>query len=312
MNRLRKILVTSVTSAAIAGSTLLAIPATATERDDDLLQVLQQIQSTSVPQAEEILSNRPSEAQRQTAPPSPADALSVGDTDSAVSVSVVDADGSRPIGDNLFAYKVGSADVVPIRKDDGALQLVSVSDQGDRLEFSYDFDIPAGASLHAVEGGGVSIGEDASNPIAYVAPAWAVDAAGTSVATEYLIEGTTITQVIHPTEDTIFPVVADPYVGWTWLTSYNWETSVRVQVEPSALFRAACIPGQAVCWNTASTWLWNELRDVQNATNRAKLGTSEYNQLWCHAIAVPYKATYNLDTLTPDKGISGFLASACN
>lgn len=299
--------------ATIAASTLLSAPAMASERDDDLLQLLQQIQSTSVPQAEMILQDRaPADAQRRDVPSSPTDSLTVRGADGQVSLRVVGANKAREIGEGMKAYSVDSAEVVPVRKDDGSLQIVSVSEEGDPLQFSYDFDVPSGASLHPIEGGGIVIGQDASDPIAYVAAAWAVDATGASVATEYVIDGTTLTQLIHPTEDTKFPVIADPYVGWTWLTSYTWETSTRVLVEPSLGFRALCAPGAAPCWNTASTWLWNELREVQTVTNRAKLGTSEYNQLWCHAIAVPYKATYNLDTPTPDKGIAGFLASGCN
>ena len=48
-----------------------------------------------------------------------------------------------------------------------------------------------------------------------VAPAWAQDAGGHSVPTRYEVRGDLLVQVVLPTENTSFPVVADP--AWVWM-----------------------------------------------------------------------------------------------
>lgn len=59
-------------------------------------------------------------------------------------------------------------------------------------------------------GGGVTAYNSQGDIIGLVDEPWAVDANGTSVPTHYEINGTTLTQVISPTANTAYPVVADP------------------------------------------------------------------------------------------------------
>ncbi|WP_435298434.1 hypothetical protein [Timonella sp. A28] len=56
--------------------------------------------------------------------------------------------------------------------------------------------------------------ENLSQEIAVINPAWAVDAKGAPLKTEYVLEGNTLIQRVHTDESTAFPVVADP--SWTW------------------------------------------------------------------------------------------------
>lgn len=286
--------------------------ATAADRDEDLLALLQQLTAAAPSQAQQVLTDRASSStQRAVVPTSAQRPVSIDSASAPVSVSVVGAGSSQSIGEGLTSYSVAGADVVPIAKVDG-VQFVSISDEGDPLEFSYQFDMPESAGLHQIVEGGVVIGAAVNTPDAIVGAPWAVDATGKSVPTEYFVDGNTLTQKIHPTSDTTYPIIADPYVGGLWLTGYQWENSACILVEPSNVFRVSCVPGAIPCWNTSSGWLWGELLPAQNATNRAKLQTSEYNQLLCHAVAVPFKSTYNLDTNIPDKGLAGFIASGCN
>ncbi len=281
---------------------------------EDPLSVLRGLTESSTSAELRVLDARAQASEhREIVPSTSHEPISLETPDGTLSIRVGDAaDDGRDVGDGLTSYDVHGAEVVPIAKSDGGVQIVSISEDGDPLAFAYEFDVPDGADLHPLDGGGIAIGADVSDPIAVVAAPWAVDAAGESVSTEYVISGTTITQHVYPTAATEFPIVADPYVGYTWLRSYTWENSSRVRVEPTVLLRAACPPGNIPCWKLPTDWLWNELRDVQSATNRSKLGSSEYNQLYCHTVAVPYKSTYNLDTPTPDRGLAGFLANGCN
>ncbi len=54
--------------------------------------------------------------------------------------------------------------------------------------------------------------------VATIAPAWAVDANGDALDTHYVVDGETIKQVIDLTEDTAFPVTADP-AWWWWVAT---------------------------------------------------------------------------------------------
>lgn len=50
--------------------------------------------------------------------------------------------------------------------------------------------------------------------VASVEAPWAYDARGVAVPTHFVVEGTTVTQVVDATSDTRFPVTADPSVLW--------------------------------------------------------------------------------------------------
>jgi hypothetical protein len=67
--------------------------------------------------------------------------------------------------------------------------------------------------------------------VGVVDDAWALDADGQPVDTEYRIEGDTLVQVISPDADTAFPVVADPRVVYSWwgfTVYYNKSETVTI------------------------------------------------------------------------------------
>jgi hypothetical protein len=79
-------------------------------------------------------------------------------------------------------------------------------------EFAYDL---AGTDLRyeASPDGGFDIYSTAAGAdfmVGYVTAPWARDAEGTPIPTEYVLDGTRLTQVIDTPADAVFPVVADP------------------------------------------------------------------------------------------------------
>jgi hypothetical protein len=46
---------------------------------------------------------------------------------------------------------------------------------------------------------------------------WVKDATGKDLVTEFLLSGSTLTQVVH-TDRATFPVIADPKYTWRWVT----------------------------------------------------------------------------------------------
>lgn len=78
-------------------------------------------------------------------------------------------------------------------------------------EYSYRFTIDGEpAILESTEAGGIAIFSPDGEIVNLIAPAWAVDANGVDVPTNYTIFGNTITQTIHLGADVVYPVVADP------------------------------------------------------------------------------------------------------
>ena len=95
---------------------------------------------------------------------------------------------------------------------------------------TYDFDVlmPDGSLLALTEEGAVDIiGSDGIAVGTFNKP-WALDAQGKQVATHYQINGRTISQVIQPNADTVYPIIADPKFTWGWVTGTiyfdKWET----------------------------------------------------------------------------------------
>lgn len=75
----------------------------------------------------------------------------------------------------------------------------------------YRFEIGEGFDLVPLEDGGFTVRTSDGDLAGVLAAPWALDANGSSVATEYLVEGNVVTQRVMPTPTTIFPVVADPF-----------------------------------------------------------------------------------------------------
>lgn len=75
----------------------------------------------------------------------------------------------------------------------------------------YVFEVGDNAELIPLEDGGVSVRNREGDLIGLFEPAWAVDAAGESVATHYEVRGSTLVQHVALTPTMAYPVVADPF-----------------------------------------------------------------------------------------------------
>ncbi|UGS25015.1 hypothetical protein K8F61_09865 [Microbacterium resistens] len=127
-------------------------------------------------------------------------------------------------------------------------------------QFSYDFG--PGASIEVAadgsatvyrangEGEGVALVETA---VAQVQAPWAVDANGNDVATEYVVDGSTLTQVVkHSDVDVAYPVVADPTFDaplpfQSRVRFDRAETKTIADLGIASLGGAVCGPMAAVC-----------------------------------------------------------------
>ena len=114
------------------------------------------------------------------------------------------------------------------------------------------WDLGSGTELYTIPDGRVSVGDAEGNLLAGVDAPWAVDATGKAVATHYTVDGTTLTQHLDYTADTVFPVVADPKItsfpGY-WTISLNRAESLKAVgtlASCAALFSKSPVPGLKV------------------------------------------------------------------
>lgn len=139
----------------------------------------------------------------------------------AESVNLVD-------GDVVQTEVAPSTDVVTRATEDGVQMIAILGDESAPSEIEFPLDLSDGGELIPQEDGSILVVPDLeplmptvtdegigktkefTGPVALIEPAWAFDANGEPIETEYVIDGDTITQVVHTDDDTAFPVVADP------------------------------------------------------------------------------------------------------
>lgn len=75
----------------------------------------------------------------------------------------------------------------------------------------YSIEIDSNYLLTYLEDGGIAVWDQEDNLVGTFTPPWAVDAKGSNVNTDYIIDGNRLIQRVHTDAATIYPVVADPF-----------------------------------------------------------------------------------------------------
>jgi hypothetical protein len=180
---------------------------------------------------------------------------------------------------------------LPVVHDDGSVQVFTVIDSAaapTRYEYAIELD-DAGRLVREV-GGSVSVLDADGGFVAGIAPAWAKDADGDAIPTDYEVDGSTLTQVVHHREGMHYPVVADPYMGSAIVSRVAWikrsSAGRTVQVFPTEWGRAM---GGLSSANNAG---WAEV-------NKKTSGANTQQMRWqydCHSAIAAWKSSWNLDT----------------
>jgi hypothetical protein len=129
---------------------------------------------------------------------------------------------------------------------DGGMQVLVVIEGADApTEYWFDMTVPAGAVFRATSDGGAEVVGADGQIVTAVAPPWALDANGQSVPTRYLIEGTTLVQVIDH-HGASYPVVGDPKFGFGWniyvrLSPYEQKTLIEAGIAGGAVTIGALV-----------------------------------------------------------------------
>jgi tripartite motif-containing protein 71 len=78
-------------------------------------------------------------------------------------------------------------------------------------QFRYALDIPSGADLHLVPGGGAEVISAGGDQIVGIAPPWAVDAQGVEVPVTMSIDGSAVViEIPHRSREVAYPILLDP------------------------------------------------------------------------------------------------------
>lgn len=195
---------------------------------------------------------------------------------------------------------------VPIVQTDGSIQINTViADASAPSRYTYELVADAPHILHLVEDGSVYLADVHGRPALYVAAPWAKDANGSAVPTRYEVDGTTLTQVVDFTERTVFPVVADPWLGINLVDNAAWSGNT-LMVYPSWYARAWGAP------TMAGLAMWDEVVKRAPSANTGSM----YNQFFCHwdfvRFRAPNKVSWNLDKNRPNVGYAATVAASCN
>ncbi|WP_158408013.1 DUF2599 domain-containing protein [Corynebacterium epidermidicanis] len=178
-------------------------------------------------------------------------------------------------------------------------------------EFRYDVSLPAEVSMSKNEDGGIDFVDSKQNFVAGIAPAWARDAEGNRVSSEYDVVGDSIVQKVATVSADQYPVVADPFLGKhlfnnLWQGEWNGDATFNGTVSPwGAVVMTGgggvggYVAGQAIMRDAG----WKEWEAAFPDINSKASVRQQYE---CHILAgtlgLPYTGEYNLERARPDKG----------
>lgn len=161
----------------------------------------------------------------------------------------------------------------------------------------------AESSLVANPGGSVSIISEDGVEIAGINTPWAVDSQGAELATNYTIDGNTITQHIDTTEAT-FPVTADPTICGNKIRRVTFSfygRSHRMNVLPTRCGR---------WWNGYSGW--REAKREGGVRYNQYQNQVMWKQYRCHFDFAPYNRVWNLESWRPNVSWARVHWQRCN
>lgn len=246
------------------------------------------------------------------APLDPSEPVSmiVGGVDYAVALPV-SADAALSSDDPLaptFDNGDGSSTSVVV-KDDHVTFASILEGVSAPNEYSYDYSKMGELRQDPVDGA-VTVWRDGAMISALYAP-WAVDANGTSVPTYYVVDGSTLTQVVdHTVRAYAYPIVADP--TQTLPGSNAYYAKIVLNINPGAGTTIVSVyPTSGVNWQRVprSTGV-QAYDDIVPSTYE---GRKYHDQLVCHWVNAGYwKTPWNLDSWRPDVGYNATVAAGCN
>jgi hypothetical protein len=129
----------------------------------------------------------------------------------------------------------------PLVNDDGSVQiLTTITDENAPTEYTYVVEAASAGGLVLSKDGGVDVVGADGFVVSHVLAPWAVDADGRSVPTRFVVDGSTLTQVVDHGLGVVYPVVANPKFTSTW-----WNKTLYFNMTESAVVASG---GATAAW----------------------------------------------------------------
>lgn len=248
--------------------------------------------------------------------------VSVGIGAQAASPGVLASDGSVVYSD------AGDTKQTVRPTDDGFRIHTILEDASASTEINHTVALPAGVRLVAgkdmpaskdIPQGGTEVaavflvGADDKVIGGFSAP-WAKDAQGAAVPTHFEIRSGNLVQIVdHQSAGVVYPVVADPYLGFDLIQSARWvwhSEGWTMEVTPTGWARANAggyLPG---------VYGWDELYSKYRYRGLNTNLDGMRDQYICHqqivALRAPNKPTWNLDEWRPNVSYLETVNASCN
>lgn len=233
-------------------------------------------------------------------------------------------------GNGIVTFDNKNASVtVPLIKDDGSLQLITVLHGYDAPEsFDYKFTLPLGSRILPM-GHGLAFFQG-NRFIGGLAAPWAKDGNGADVPTRFSVNGNTVRQLVsHRSGKFAYPIVADPWLGLNIFSSvaigdkpdgglpvvnlnlspWGWSVYLGLSQSGGVLGFAA---GQAILTTAGWDEAWGKGGAIQQALNKP----SQRQQFDCHALGALTASDWNLEKFRLNRlngnWRSGVLVHHCN
>lgn len=252
--------------------------------------------------------------------------LSTEEGDIAVSLPMAsDASFIPTPSPSVVAFDNGDASrTAVVVYDEGSVQMNTVVDGPQAPQrFDYQLTLPEGAYLEQQENGAVLIIDESGRFFGGFAPAWAQDANGQAVPTQYEISGTTLSQYVDHTDAYAYPVVADPWWGKNLFMYVSRDSAMgdfRYNGQVSAwgalvLSGGGGVGGYLVGGHILRTSGWDEWVARYPAVNNKATLKQQYD---CHvaagSVGLIFTGPYNLERARANKPawLAGIATHRCN
>jgi len=186
-------------------------------------------------------------------------------------------------------------------------------------EYNYNINLPVGAKMKKTKDGGVLILDKNKKLIGFFTPAWAIDKNRKKIPTHYEINGNILTQVVNhlSIDDIAYPVVADPYWGYTMVDAGQWVSDSPHSSNSWFNYILFIYPSNASKWfhsKTAARAGWTEIRNFMPYTTGSNNNeVSLQNQYMCHVqYAWARPGAYHLEQWRRPVSYLSTVTSACN
>ena len=166
-------------------------------------------------------------------------------------------------GTVVYSDTSGSGDAIAVQNlSDGSTRMQTII-AGARSPHEFSFAMKGYDAVVNDQGEAIFVKADGS--FVPIAAAWARDANGNDVPTSYEVRGRKLVQVVYPSADTVYPVVADPswvWVGAGWGMKLTRTETARVRDYAAALGMCAIFVKRAAALNVACA-VWGSYIQLQ-------------------------------------------------